>query len=272
VIAQRADAWLSTLADQRWEAHKSVYGAINHARFFPFDDTMTVCARDCVGGACNSDESKIVCGLSELQKEEHCIIYSIGGNNQWDFEIDLLQRTPCQVHTFDCTGPATRFRKPPHDRLHFHHVCLGIQHQDAPAQCTESEPKCGATWTLLEMQQQLGHDRIDLLKMDIEGFEWPILRSWPLLSLDQDTSSRENDVMILPMQVLIEIHFWTHFKNIWQPEGDYKSASDMVELQARFLQMGYIVAVRDDNPYCLHCTELTLVRYRCHSARTALAV
>jgi len=76
---------------------------------------MTVCARDGVRGACSCDASKIICGLAELQKAPHCIIYSMNGNNQWAFELDLLERTPCQVHTFDCTGPAIRFQKLPHD-------------------------------------------------------------------------------------------------------------------------------------------------------------
>jgi len=260
VIAQRADAWLDTLTDKRLEAQKSVYGHIDHARFFPFNDTsITACARECVGGACSSDESKIVCGLSELQKERQCIIYSIGGNNQWDFEIDLLQRTTCEIHTFDCTGPSTRFQKPSHDRLKFHHVCLGTEHEDAPANCTGRFHKCGATWTLLEMQLMLGHDRIDLLKMDIETFEWPILLSWPLLLEEKDWS---RDVT-LPMQVLVEIHYWTHITERRRTGKKYKSAIEMVDLQARFLQMGYVVAVRDDNPKCTHCTELTLVRYRC---------
>jgi len=263
VIAQRADAWMATLPDKLSQAHSDgAYAEHNHARFFPFDDTMTVCTRDCVGGACGSDESKIVCGLAELQKEANCIIYSIGGNNWWQFEIDLLQRTPCQVHTFDCTGPVTRFQKPDNERLHFHHVCLGTKHEDAMEYCSSWEQKCGATWTLLEMQQQLGHDRIDLLKMDIEGFEWPILLSWPLLQ----EKDRSRD-MALPMQVLVEVHYQTQFDEL-RPSTvsqyvDFKSPIDMVALQARFLQMGYFVAVRDDNMACAHCSELTLVRYRC---------
>jgi len=266
VIAQRADAWMDTLADIRLKARNhSVYGEFNHARFFPFDDTMTACARDCVGGACDSDLSKIVCGLTELQKEHgECIIYSIGGNNKWNFELDLLQKTPCAIHTFDCTGPPRRFEKPEHDRLHFHHVCLGTEHEDAiaPEACRWVQGKCGATWTLLEMQQQLGHNRIDLLKIDIEGWEWPLLNSWPLL-MEEDLSRQ----MALPMQILMEVHYRTQFAALRPPgvrvRDDFKFAKDFVDLQARLLQMGYVVVERDDNGACRHCTELTLLRHRC---------
>ena len=134
-----------------------------------------------MGGPCGSDTSKIVCGMKELThrtsaNDEKCIVYSIGGNNQWQFELAVLQETPCEVHTFDCTGKVSRFRKPHDDRLKFHHICIGSRHEDAPSECV-GKAKCGETWTLLEIQQYLGHKR-----SDIEGHEWPLLESWPELS------------------------------------------------------------------------------------------
>jgi hypothetical protein len=232
-----------------------------HARFFPFDDNMASCeSMVCVGGPCKGDQSKFVCGLNELRKEKTCVVCSIGGNNQWNFETDMLKKTPCEIHTFDCTGPKSRFQKPDNEHLHFHHVCLGTENEDAKANGVE-RAKCGATWTLLEMQQRLGRTRIDLLKADIEGFEWPLLESWPILS---DPEARD---MLHPMQLLVEVHCWMQFNKLWGPHGaentDFKSPSDMVNLQARLLRMGRVVVERDDNRRCLHCAELTLVRNRC---------
>jgi hypothetical protein len=261
VIAKRADAWLDNMAATIEQASAPSLSEHTHARFFPFDANMAGCkSMACVGGRCKADQSKFVCGLDELQKEKTCVVYSIGGNNQWKFEIDMLEKTPCEIHTFDCTGPKRRFRKPDNERLHFHHVCLGTENEDAKAdgeKCT----KCGATWTLLEMQQRLGHTRIDLLKVDIEGFEWPLLESWPILT------DPEAQHILHPMQLLVEVHYWTLFNELWGPHGakniDFKSPSDMVNLQARLLRMGYVVVERDDNRHCMHCTELTLVRNRC---------
>jgi hypothetical protein len=203
-----------------------------------------------------------------------CVIYSIGGNNEWALENDLLKKTTCEIHTFDCTGPPQRFTVPENDgRLHFHHVCLGTEHEDAVEPCPERSragwSKCGGTWTLLEIQQRLGHDRIDLLKIDIEGWEWPLFESWPLL---EDTAASSE--ILLPMQILVEIHSQTVFPTLWEslPEGfprgprrDWKFAPDIVHLEERLLQMGYVVVERDDNYHCQHCTELTLVRSRCPS-------
>lgn len=151
-------------------------------------------------------------------------------------------------------------------RLHFHHVCLGTIHEDSATQCIGRD-KCGETWTLLEMQQRLGHDRIDILKMDIEGFEWPMLEAWPALS---DHASTQ---MVLPMQILVEVHYRTQFDSLRPPGvvgGDFRFVRDMINLEAHFLRMGYVVVERDDNARCLHCTELTLLRVKCHTNSSSI--
>ena len=191
------------------------------------------------------DTSKIVCGLDQLpkEKERKCIIYSLGGNNQWEFELDALGKTPCEIHTFDCTGEESRFEKPDNDRLVFHHVCLGTDH-------LEKRPRGrfqGEFWTLLEAQQRLGHEQIDLFKIDIEGGEFPIFESWPLLEEHAEASR-----VLMPMQILIEVHM-----------NDSLGPIGMVTLQERRLKMGYVTVERDDNQHFLRGTELTLVRVQC---------
>ena len=52
------------------------------------------------------------------------------------------------------------------------------------------------------------HKRIDLLKMDIEGFEYEIFESWPELA---HTKLSEN--ILLPHQILVEV------REKKQPEG-----------------------------------------------------
>jgi hypothetical protein len=103
--------------------------------------------------------------------------------------------------------------------------------------------------------------------MDIEGYEWPIFESWPELS---DTNQKSD--MVVPMQVLVELHYQTQMPALWPPghvgrsHGDFKSPEDIVKLQEHLLKTGYAVAVRDDNLACRHCTELTLVRYQCRQS------
>ena len=277
VISSRMDTWLANLSSHHAKASGVDMQNHDYARFFPFQVMTTARDKSCIGGPCRKDASKIVYGLDQLKKlssstpsstgdNSLCIVYSIGGNNMWEFENDLLAKTPCEIHTFDCTGDISRFTKPDHDRLHFHHVCLGTQHEDAIPpdnnQLCRGRAKCGETWTLLEMQQKLQHKRIDLFKIDIEGFEWPLLESWPELA-DQGS-----DQLVLPMQLLMEVHYRTHFGELLRPQrltrkDDFRFSRDLVNLQAHLLRMGYIVVERDDNQACKHCTEVTLIRHRC---------
>jgi len=177
----------------------------------------------------------------------------------------MYDMSPCEIHAFDCTGPITRFHAPSRirDRVHFHHVCMSNENQPAPAVAAVQKlgnPIMGEMWTLEKMQQQLNHTRLDLLKMDIEGFEWPIFDSWPLLS-DYEGSSKVK----LPMQVLVEVHYRTQMTPLKRNGSkNFRESEDLVNLAERLLKIGYVVAVRDDNNLCAHCSELTLLRHMCY--------
>ena len=249
-VLTRMEEWLQT------ESYLGITvvsegNSADHRRFRAFTE-LSGCNVTCVGGDCDSDESKQVCGLELLKAP--CVIYSVGGNNMWAFEEDLLAKTECEVHTFDCTGPLSRFTAPVHERLHFHHVC--IVSPDTRSRDSNME---GQSWTLQKAQNELGHSQIDLLKMDIEGFEWPILTSWPELSEGPDRTRS------LPMQVLVEVHYRTHMTDLGVEGHDFKFATDMMRLSRHMNLMGYFTAINAYNPHCPHCTELTLVRARCAS-------
>lgn len=256
-VAKRMDTWLEPSHFQHvveeatnndtWKIDWNIFTSIA---------VMTECKKSerlCIGGSCRNDESKITCGLRRL--EQGCVIYSIGGNDQWAFEIDALEKTPCSIHTFDCTGPARRFHPPKHERLHFHHLCLGSEQDAAPKKCLgKYMVKCGPTWTLGQIQRNFGHRQIDLLKMDIEGWEWPLMDSWA------ETTTEGSNQMLLPMQVNVELHTKALVDKTkileWTPV-------EVATMYQRLLRIGYAVVVRDDNMACPHCSELTLLRVRC---------
>lgn len=60
-----------------------------------------------------------------------------------------------------------------------------------------------------------------------------------------------------------QIHYQTQFGALHPDRKDFKNPTDIVELQTHLLRMGYVIAVRDDNRACAHCTELTLIRIQC---------
>lgn len=49
------------------------------------------------------DGGKWVCGLGALLEDRPCTVYSVGSNGETTFEVDILNRTSCEVHTFDPT-------------------------------------------------------------------------------------------------------------------------------------------------------------------------
>ena len=169
----------------------------------------------------------------------------------------MLKKTKCQVHTFDCTGQVARFTKIPNsDRQHFHHICLGGMEQKGLGSgkaCKSSASLCGDTMTLEQIQSLLGHSKIDLLKIDIEGWEWPIF-------------DIEHTNANMPMQVLMEVHYTVGINDGTRGvvhDHAMRSAMDIIRLQSHLLGFGYVVVNKDDNPWCAHCTELTLVRVSC---------
>ena len=265
-ISEKANTWLANKTNIRDAMYWKSYGKENNHDKFDAFEVMAPCHYTCVGGACGEDTSKIFCGADTLQlREQDCIVYSIGGANNWDFERAIYKATPCHIHTFDCTGNIRRFHVPSElsDRHTFHHICLAAEYKNAtgeelPIRLSEPPP-VGEMMTLQMMQERLGHRRLDLLKLDIEGYEWPIFESWPEL-----TDFAKMAQVHLPMQILVEVHYQTQMHELWpQPGVPFKHEMDMVQLQEHLLHMGYAVAVRDDNQKCPHCSEFTLLRYKC---------
>lgn len=258
-IAIKADNWTKNENEILKDIQFRSNSEHNHVRFDAFEQLAT-CDYDCVGGKCSADRSKIICGLSTLN-DDKCVVYSIGSNNYWEFELEILEKTPCTVYTFDCTGPRSRFTVPKHDRLHFFHVCLGAEPVPAPKTLGPeifNSTVIGEIMTLHQIQKMLKHNRIDLLKFDIEGYEWPLIESWPLLS-----DPRSEDY-VLPYQIVYELHYYTIMKDLaLNHVAPFKFETDHMRLASRLIKQGYATIVRDDNPFCKHCTELTAVRFRC---------
>jgi hypothetical protein len=179
-------------------------------------------------GEVPGDTGKELCAV-ESMNQDGCIIYSLGSNNQFDFEESILKSLDkCEVFTFDCTSnpPAN-----PIARLTFDKLCLGnMEH--------------GPYHTYEYITSKYNHSRIDLLKMDIEGYEVDVFNA-----LITPPYSK-----LLPYQLSFETHFWTYSVN-WA----------LIHM-AVFIQLkkaGYRPVSRKLNPACISCTEHTFIRAFC---------
>lgn len=84
------------------------------------------------------------------------------------FEEDILRKTECEVYTFDHTisvqdGVTLNELSP---RMHYFPYMIGTE--DNTHQGFEEK-------SLQSIMQELGHTKVDILKMDIEGGEWDVL-------------------------------------------------------------------------------------------------
>lgn len=159
-----------------------------------------------------------------------------------------------KVHTLDCTGYWTS----PHRNIHFHQWCMGGIDK------IRNNGEVFKTWkTILK---ELNIQRVDLLKMDIEGYEWTTL---PFMLQHPDENK-------LPKQILFEMHMFPfgHVKEMF--EGNYfppGTPPEMMPQQGNFLHplvrlfhlmysRGYHVANYEYNPQSIEecCQEFTMIR------------
>merc|ERR1712079_415719 len=109
-------------------------------------------------------------------------------------------REGCETHAFDCTvdptSPVVAGKS-----FTFHNWCIGEEGAgfNAGNGYLRGKQRAVQFKKLSETMQLLGHDSVDVLKFDIEGFEWklfqrkflvsrPCLGSWPLSCIQRGPS------------------------------------------------------------------------------------
>lgn len=140
-----------------------------------------------------ADGGKWTCGVPELvAKKKTLVVYSFGSRADDKFERAIKTAYPnAEVHIFDPTSQAGAGW----DKLYTFHK-LGLGGVDDPKGL-----KLGARSfplkTMGTIMQDLGHKHVDILKMDIEGSEYAMLRQW-----GADGAPNVG-------QLMIEMHGWT---------------------------------------------------------------
>jgi len=126
--------------------------------------------------AAEHDGGKWICGLQEMgraarrQHKGSCTVYSVGSAMKFDFEARVHRVAPqCDIHTFDPTVAAHMVKRfVPSYIDAFHRVGLGRQ---AGALGFGRCPSC-PIMPLTRLMSSLNHSSIDILKVDVEGFEF----------------------------------------------------------------------------------------------------
>ena len=183
-----------------------------------------------------ADGGKWLCSMAEL--EPPCVVYSIGSWGDIDFEEAMSSNTPCQIYTFDCTVPPERMPNSLPPRTFFEPVCIGEDSAD------------GSFQALTTIAKRLGHPKLHLLKMDIEGHEFGVFAAMRA-AYDADPPGSYN---FLPLQISVEFHLHT------LPEEPSARAQMLYSAFQNLLDMGYVVVSREFNLKCPHCEEFVFIR------------
>lgn len=148
------------------------------------------------------DGGKWLCGVRALLEDRPCLVYSLGSAGDTSFERDILNRTSCQVHTFDPTLSADtqKAMQAALPEMHFH--AIGVGRGSGPFKSLND----GAMHDLEDILAELGHSWVDVLKMDIEGHEWDVLSDF----------YAKPGAQLPATQLLVEFHWPGNADRVWK--------------------------------------------------------
>ena len=119
------------------------------------------------------------------------VVYSFGLAENIEFDLNLIRDFGVEVHGFDPTPDSVKWIQSRKLPAGFHHHPVAIAGHDGTLQFSLPEPGTGICASahleasggsvtvpckrISTIMNELGHDHIDLLKMDIEGTEYDVI-------------------------------------------------------------------------------------------------
>lgn len=204
--------------------------------------------------AINVEGSKNIVSTGNL-KSTDCIVYAAGIADNSEFEQQMAAGTPCQVHAFDCTidksAPAVKGKD-----FHFHDWCIGKGDGKMFGRSNGYvnagvgiNAETNIQFKSLESTMtELGHSHVDLLKFDIEGFEWPLFQ-------DEILQSGR-----LPTQLAFELHTSGANAAAVPPVNVHdKHKKEVDGLFLKLYDKGFRVVSKEINPGDASCAEFVAI-------------
>ena len=210
---------------------------INQVYTQTFDGLKETCAQTHRIGP-EDDGGKIFC--EDNFSSDECVVYSLGSNLDFSFELAFKEAFNCTIFTFDCTVDIVETGAVP-DVVSFFPWCVGGRNeQKAISSNFGRTGEIGQYYTLEHIKKTLGHKKIDLLKMDIERHE---LAVWESITSQS-----------APKQVLFETHLHNAYGMWKQPV----CSKEWIRLWHHIRSLGYRIFSYEPNPLCLCCSEWSI--------------
>lgn len=228
-----------------------VFEPLSSQRFEGTDPMLPCRDRQLVGVG---EGGRYLCSVSHLRDYSNCTVYTFGILNGMTFEVGILDLNPeCQVEVFDCTvkeGLPWGFS--------FHQWCIdGLD--EAKGDWISLSVSEQEHWLSLRSayQRMSPGKRIAVMRMDIEGYEFPVIQQW-----------KRGDPF-LPDMLVLELHVKTFRSatNEWIRRLDWvdreKGFSQVLIFFVHLMHLGYVVVSKTPNHECPHCCEYVLLRVHC---------
>lgn len=203
-----------------------------------------------------------------------CQMISIGSNGEWGFEENIAATTNCQTHTFDCTVPNNEPHKPDISSIHFYPTCISHEYKKVQIQDEKNTTSFREYLTYDQTLAKAGLTKPPmLLKMDIEGFEYDVLKQMIVSEhkrkQEQETNGDgldadvKGDMDMLPQQISVELHYATRMYDLpWIPR--YRTAAEIALFSGMMYNLGgYVMVHAKYMRGCDSCAEVLFVRVFC---------
>lgn len=212
----------------------------------------------------NGYEQKYICGWqhepfqgveNETTSQEECNVVSIGSNDQWGFENQMV-KTKCNVATFDCTVTHPK-NKPDSEQVQFYSQCISHRKESYSI----NNRQYNTYFDLINAagftnNNHTSSSRINYMKMDVEGYEYGVITN-------MIRYSREHDLMhLLPDQLQLEFHYATWMYDLpWSLRT--RTTGELVAFFSMLFREAGYVAVHFENQRWPTLREILFLRVYC---------
>jgi hypothetical protein len=194
-----------------------------------------------------------------------CHVLSVGGNDNWKFEVAMADTLGCITHTFDCTLPTPDGmprKKPKRNDLRFYKYCIDGKSY------TDTHGRSYLTYTDMLQQAGIVDQPPTYFKIDVEGFEYDIFSQMirqEHLRL-KESSSKGAAISMLPQQIQVEFHWGTRMTGVEWMSRTRSAGEIALLLDAMYLGGGYLAIHLDFNRFCSTCMEVLFFKAVCDDA------